>query len=336
MNRRKGSRARRLVADDYPAPAMDLETEPPPIGERTAPTRAPTGAGTIREVTSAGEERGDDFTSERHVYRPHRIGLPPIVPYLRAVWRRRQFTLELSRTNLRSSHFGTVFGQLWLVLNPLLLASVYFVLVEILRQHSGGTTFFAHLMAGLFAFYFFHNSVSQGAKSVVGGGRLILNTAFPRALLPLSSVLTAFFRFLPTLVVYAVMHVIAGLPVGPHLLWAIPIFAMIAVFASGVAMLFAALQVYFRDLSSFLPYFLRIWLYASPILYYVHEVPARFKPILAINPLFPLLASWSDVLNMGKQPSAGLLLWALGWALAAIVIGGLFFISREREFAVRL
>jgi ABC-type polysaccharide/polyol phosphate export systems, permease component len=67
---------------------------------------------------------------------------------VRGVWRRRQFTFELSRTTLRSSHFDTVFGQLWLVINPLLLAAVYFLLVEILRQRSGGAPFFAHLMAG--------------------------------------------------------------------------------------------------------------------------------------------------------------------------------------------
>ncbi len=281
--------------------------------------------------------REDEFTTERHVYEPHRIGLPPLRSYLRTAWRRREFALEMARTNLRSQHYNTVFGQLWLVLNPLLLATVYFILVEILRARgTGGLTFFAHLMAGLFAFYFFSSSVNQGAKSVVGGGRLILNTAFPRILLPLSSVVTALMRFLPTLAIYAVMHAVAGLPVGPHLLWAIPIFAMIVVFSSGVAMLFAAAHVYFRDLSSFLPYVTRIWLYASPVLYYVEQVPERFKPILAVNPLYPLLAAWSDVLNQGQQPNATFLVWGLAWALAALVVGGLFFISREREFAVRL
>ena len=315
---------------------MDLKTETAPTSEPEAPTTAPTAAGMVREAPEPRHSRDDEFSSERHVYRPHRVGLPPIGPYLRAVWKRRQFTFELSRTKLRSSHFNTVFGQLWLIINSLLLALVYFLLVEILRARSGGAVFFAHLMAGLFVFYFFSSSVTQGAKSVVGGGRLILNTAFPRTLLPLSSVVTAFMRFLPTLSILAVMHIVAGLPVGPHLLWAIPIFATIAIFASGVAMLFAAAQVYFRDLSSFLPYATRIWLYASPILYYAEEVPARFWPILAMNPLYPMLASWSDVINQGQQPSAGLMLWGLAWALVALVGGGLFFMSREREFAVRL
>ena len=194
---------------------------------------------------------------------------------MRELWRRREFARELARTNLRAQHFNTAFGQLWLVLNPLLLAAVYFVLVDILRAGSRGVDFFAHLMAGLFAYYFVSDSIRLAVKSVTGGGRLILNTAFPRALLPLSSVITAFMRFLPTLIVYIPVHIIAGLPVGPSLLWVFPLIFLLFVLASGAAMLVAALQVYFRDLKNFLPYVLRIWLYASPVLYYAKEVPER-------------------------------------------------------------
>ncbi len=286
--------------------------------------------------TLAARPRQDDEFAERHVYEPHRVGLPPIGSYVRQLWQRRQFALEMSRTTLRAQHFKSALGQLWLVLNPVLLTFIYFLLVNILRDGTRGTEFFAHLMAGLFAFNLVSNSVTQGAKSVVNGGRLILNTAFPRTLLPISAVMTAFIRFLPTMVVYAVVHVIADLPLGPHLLWLFPLLALLLVFASGVAMLVAALQVYFRDIKDFLPYVMRVWLYGSPILYYLSEVPERFRPIIDANPLTPMLAAWSDVLNRGLAPSAGLLAWGAAWAIGALVVGGLFFMSREREFAVRL
>jgi teichoic acid transport system permease protein len=284
----------------------------------------------------SGLTREDEFTGERHVYEPHAAGLPPLRSYARELWRRREFALELSRTRLRAQHFDTVFGQLWLLLNPLLLAGVYFVLVDILRPRSGGGVFFAHLMACLFAYYFVSNSMREGVRSVVKGGKLILNTAFPRALLPLSSVLNAFMRFVPTVVIYAPVHVLAGLPVGPHLLWVLPLVALLLVLASGLAMLVAALQVYFRDLSNFLPYLLRVWVYVSPILYYAREVPKRYEWILAINPLAPLLTAWSDVLNAGHAPSAGDVALGALWAFALFASGALFFVSREREFAVRL
>ena len=287
-------------------------------------------------VAEPQRTRPPDIPLEPQVYEPHRVGLPPLGTYLRDLWKRREFAVELARTNLRAQHYNTAFGQLWLILNPVFLGLVYFGLVEIIGRGNRGTDFLAHLMLGLFAFRLVSTSVGQGARSVVGGGRLILNIPFPRALLPLASVLTAFMRFLPTLIVYAIVHAVAGLPVGFHLLWALPILALLTIFAAGAAMVAATAQVYFRDVSNFLPYFTRIWLYSSPVLYYAEEVPSRFKPIVAANPLYPLLSSLSDVVNLGEAPSAGMLAWGAGWAIAAFVIGALFFISREREFAVRL
>lgn len=276
------------------------------------------------------------FTADVQVYEPHRAGLPPLGAYIGELWRRREFAFELARTNLRSQHFNTALGQLWLILNPLLLGLVYFMLVEIIGRGNRGIDFLAHLLLALFAFRLVSSSVSQGARSVVGGGRLILNSAFPRTLLPLSSVLTSFMLFLPTLAVYAIIHAMAGLPVTPQILWAIPIIAMLILLAAGIAMLVATVQVYFRDLTNFLPYAMRIWLYASPVLYFAYQVPPKFKPILAANPLYPLLTSLSDTVNLGREPRPMLMLWGLGWAVGLFVIGSLFFISREREFAVRL
>jgi teichoic acid transport system permease protein len=292
--------------------------------------------GTVPSAPPRRPARREDLNAERHVYEPHRIGLPPLGSYLREVWRRRQFAFEMSRTSLRAQHFQTAFGQLWLILNPLLLSLVYFILVDILRHGNHQPHFFAHLMAGLFLFHYFSGALNTAAKSVVGGGRLVLNTAFPRTLLPLSSVQTGFLRFLPTLGVYAVVHIASGLPIGPQLLWVIPIVAIMTVFTAGAAMLVAAAQVYFRDVSAFLPYLMRIWMYGTPILYFYDEVPEKFKWLIDLNPLTPLFTAWSDALNKGINPGAGFMLWGLAWAAGALVIGGLFFISREREFAVRL
>jgi teichoic acid transport system permease protein len=108
------------------------------------------------------------------------------------------------------------------------------------------------------------------------------------------------------------------------------------VLATGFAMLVAAGQVYFRDLKNFLNYALRIWLYGSPILYYSWEVPDRYQFLLLLNPVAPLLSAWSAVLDEGVAPAAGDLALGAAWALALFVGGALFFISRERDFAVRL
>lgn len=270
------------------------------------------------------------------VFTPQRLSLPRPSAYLRDLWDRRHFAYQLARTDLRTKNAGTFFGQLWLVINPLLLAAVYYLLVNIVRDRDRGADFLAHLVACLFAFQLVSTCVKQGSRAVIKSGKLILNTAFPRSLLPISSAMTAFVRFVPTMAVYAVVHVVVGLPVGPHLLWALPLMLMLGAFALGVSLFLSALQVYFRDLANFLPYLMRVWLYTSPILYYADEVPNDLGRVLAFNPLFSMLAAWSQVLNEGGAPDGAYLLQGALWAGGALVLGALFFVSREREFAVRL
>ena len=270
------------------------------------------------------------------MHEPYRAGLPSLRHYAGTLWTRRAFALELSRSELRAQHVNTLFGQLWLVINPLLLAIIYFVLIDILSGGDRGEDFFAHLLVGLFAFTFVQQSLLLGVKSVVSAGQLILNTAFPRALLPLSAVVTAFTRFLPTLVIYVPIHLAAGLPVRPALLWAVPLLGALIVLVTGLALAAATAQVYFRDLSGFLPYAVRGWLYASPVLYGAHEVPDRYATLLSLNPLWPLLTAWSDVFVAGRAPAGAELALVTGWAAAIFVAGALLFISREREFPVRL
>jgi len=139
-------------------------------------------------------------------------------------------------------------------------------------------------------------------------------------------------------VIYAGVHLIAGLPINLNLLWAIPLFGILILFTTGVSMLFATMQVYFRDTRAFLPYVLRIWLYLTPILWSASDIGRmgeRAQQIIRLNPLFDIIGAWSEALS-GGRPETVLVVQGAAWAIAALLVGGLVFISREREFAVRL
>ncbi len=66
----------------------------------------------------------------------------------------------------------------------------------------------------------------------------------------------------------------------------------------------ATAQVYFRDLTNFLPYFTRIWLYTSPILFYAEEVPEKLRPILILNPMYPFLTDAQRRRHRGKESTS--------------------------------
>ena len=255
--------------------------------------------------------------------------------YMRSLWSRRTFISEFSRSELREQNYGSVFGQLWLILNPLLLSAVYFLLIYVIGGSSDATRF-GHLTASLFLFYLIANSLTGGVKAITSGQRLIMNTSFPRVMLPISATVIALFKFIPTLVVFAIIHAIIGLPYSWQMLWVFPILLIALVMALGMAILISCINVYFRDISSMLPYLTRSLLYLSPILYEARKISPSIKQYEIVNPIFYLLDSWSRVMVHAEAPTLHGMLHAAIFAFAIFIVGTYFFLSRERDFAVRL
>lgn len=288
-------------------------------------------------MRKSGTKSATSAADEISVHEPFKAGLPNLPKYFRDIWLRREFALELSRANLRSQEASTFFGRMWLVINPLFLGTVYFILVSIISNgaHSG-TDYMAHLLGGLFAYQFFSQSMINGSRSVLGVGKLVINRSFPRLILPISSVLIALYRFLPSIVVYFAFHLTTKQPLSVNQLYAIPAFLMIFLFAIGVATLLATMQIYFRDLRSFLPYVSRILLYATPILYYADAIPENLEFLKYANPLFGMFGAWGEALVRGGVPETSLWISGLIWSLGTFFLGIFVFLSREREFAVRI
>lgn len=275
-----------------------------------------------------------------HRYEPHRAGLPNLSVYFRELWQRREFAIANSRAGMRAANTQTFFGQTWMIINPLLLALVYFLMVTVLARGGGDPgERLTRITAGIFVFYYFQGAVLSGASSVTGAGKMVINTSFPRLLLPIGAVRTGFYRYLPTVPVYLVIHLLAGQPFTWATVLVPPVFlALLSIFAVGMASFFAAAQVYFRDTASFLPYVMRLWLYISPIILSVEQLQSHVitRTLSPFNPLYALIGGYSQALRNGVVPSWDIWLLAVAWALGALALGSFYFLSRERDFAVRL
>jgi teichoic acid transport system permease protein len=82
---------------------------------------------------------------------------------------------------------------------------------------------------------------------------------------------------------------------------------------------------------------LRLWLYLSPVLWTVSQIDAKGLHFLIwVNPIGAILVAWSDCIIQGQVPGPDLFAAGAAWAVFLLIIGSLFFMSRERDFAVRL
>lgn len=272
------------------------------------------------------------------VYEATRTGLPPLRPYLRSLWASRALIWELTRAQIKAEHYDTFFGQVWLVLNPLLLALVYLLLRIVIRPlgHAEERNYLvAHLITGVFFFHWVMGMLNRGTRSILANSRFILNTAVPRAAFPIQTTLRELLDFLPSLVVLFALHALLRQPWGWALLWLPVLMAAMATFSLGLSFLCSALTVFFRDTANFMSYLTRIWFFATPIIFTVSEIPDHLYPWFRLNPLFTFFALLDELMR-AQPPSLGWSLGCLAWTTVAFVGGGLFFLAKEREFAVRL
>ena len=273
-----------------------------------------------------------------YVFEPHSVKVPPIRPYVRELWDRRRFVSTLARTEIQGKRSSTIAGQAWAVLDPLFQAGIYFLLIEILRGGAGGrgtAERMTLLISGIFLFTYTRRSLVDGARSVVGGRGLLLNSAFPRALLPISAVYRGLLELAPAGVVYLVIHVAAGQPIGMGVVFLPTLLILQTTLNLGAALLFAALTVYVRDVTQILGYVLRVLFFITPVLWPVSILPPATRTVMVFNPLFPVFAAYQEVVA-GGVPTTGQLAASLFWAVLFLVIGGGLFLSHERAFALHV
>jgi ABC-type polysaccharide/polyol phosphate export permease len=169
--------------------------------------------------------------------------------------------------------------------------------------------------------------------------RLIKKVYFPRIHLPLAVTFSTGFTWLIELsVLVVVLHLFGGFP----LPW-IPALAvamvLLALFATGLAMILAVVNVHFRDTKHFVAILLQMWMYLTPIIYPIElvEQAAREHPwvlvIYRLNPMEHFVLVFRNLLYDNRWPELSDSLWCVGVALATAAVGYLVFSRAERRFA---
>lgn len=263
--------------------------------------------------------------------------VPPIRPYLRSVWERRHLIWHLSRTGAKAVHYDTVLGRLWVVVDPILTAFTFYIIriVLIPNSRADAGAWIAHLIMAISFFSYFRRVFEGTARSIVSNQNMVLNCSAPRGVYPAMILTRAIYDFIPALAVYGLVHVSLGQPITPALVTLPIVFILLTLFGLGLGLALMPSVVFVRDMGEVLPHVARMWMYLSPIMFFVSEVPDKVAKFLVLNPLYPYFDALEH-LFWGHMPTVRSMVGCAVWALVASVVGITIFLRKEREFAVRL
>lgn len=262
---------------------------------------------------------------------------PPIPEYLRSVWARRHFIVELSRAREESMNAESRLGQFWQVLNPLLNVGVYFLIFGVLLAGSRATHYYiSWLIIGVFIFTYTQASVLNGAKSISGNLGIVRALSFPRALMPLSSVIEELFTLWTSLLI-CVVAVLIQTHKWPNWHWLLvaPAVLLQSMFGLGLAFMFARLNERIRDVAQLLPFLLRTWLYLSGIVIdftHYNRHKHAIALLMQINPgaVYPALVRSALLPGNAVKP----VIWWSGtlWAVGLLLFGFVYFWRAEARY----
>ena len=250
---------------------------------------------------------------------------------LRALYRYRELLRNLVAKELKLKYRGATIGVLWSLLNPLLTILVYTVAFKyVLRIPLENYPLF--LVIGLLHWNFFAASTLASADAIVGNAHLLKQILFPRAILPLATVLFQLAQFALAFVPFLLLY----LPLGGHfwagqLLYPLALLLQIA-FTLGVALGVSTLTVFFRDLKHLVEVLLLLLFWLTPIVYNFTLVPEEARLFFRLNPMVPFVIVYQDLFYLGEWPSLGnwgLMLW---WAVIALGVGYTLFRRMEWRF----
>lgn len=255
----------------------------------------------------------------------------------------RELLRNLTVRELKVRYKRSALGFLWTLLNPLLMMAIFTVIFT--RVFVSPVPWFPiYFLSGYLPFAFFQASAQVGTGSIIGNANLVKKVYFPRAVLPISVVLSQAVHLVLGLSVLLVAEtIIFKWDQRFDWWWYLPtlVFAVVilAVFTTGFTLLLAAANTYLRDIQEFMNVAFLLWFYVTPVVYAPWQLspdpaaPSKLELLIKLNPLYWFVALFRSALYEPQMPGLPTVLICVGWAVTMLVMGWLVFDKLAAQFA---
>ena len=272
---------------------------------------------------------------------------PPVIiearrPFLaldgRELWRYRYLVRLFVRRNFTAVYKQSILGPLWHIISPLLSTLVFTVVFgTIARIPTDGVPPVMFYLSGVVVWSLFSTTFMAVSQCLLQNAHIFSKVYFPRLAVPLadsiSKTITFCVQFALFLALYAwFLWQTPGLRPSPLLLAAPLLLFQTLLLAFGLGLLVATFTVKYRDLSYLLVFFMQLWMYATPVVYPLSQVPAQWRFLMYLNPMTPVVEGVRSGF-FGSGDSAGLVLWPGILMTVVLAAAGVMAFNRaERTF----
>lgn len=266
--------------------------------------------------------------------------LRTLFPYCHDLWRHRDLLRQFTVRTVEIRHKGSHLGLVWSVLNPLLMLGLYVFVFGFIFDGRFGvianetrTDYALGIFLGLTLFSFIGEVMAMAPTIIIANPNFVKKVVFPLEILPAAHVGAAGFHLLISLGLALISLLLFKGSLHAELLWLPIIIIPLVLLAMGITWLFAALGVFFRDITQFMQFLTMAIMYSSAVFFAADKIPAQIWMFLRFNPLLLAIelarntALWAQPMNYHH------LLYLYLFGLTTCYVGHKLFIKMKSAFA---
>jgi lipopolysaccharide transport system permease protein len=256
------------------------------------------------------------------------------------VWKFRHLLTVLAWRDISVRYKQTLVGILWAVIRPALTIAIFWIIGTALNISSHGNPRFILIAAATISWQLVSSSFSDAANSVINNANLVTKVYFPPIILPLSSILVSIFDFLISLTILLIIVMIGGFGIGVHML-ILPVFILLSIScALGSGLLFASLNVKYRDIRVIVPFMIQLGIYISPVafnsasVFESNSISYFVKLLYSLNPMVAIIDGFKWCFTFGNfELNMPWFLISVGFNIIILILGIIHFRTSEKYFA---
>ena len=265
---------------------------------------------------------------------------------LRELWDYRELIRNLVERDLKVRYKNSALGIAWSWLNPLLMMLVLTIVFTVLAARNSQPAYHVSVLIGILAWNFFSASVIGATGSIVNNAHLIKKVYFPRAVLPVSVVVSNMINFVIALPVFFALAWLSGVPLSGQAWLAVwlPVVVLVQViFTVGIGLILSTVNVFYRDAQIVMEVVMLAWFFLTPIVYPIDVVPETAallgtsldlrRLVFIANPMASIISAYRDVLYYGRFIGPDFFLRTMVTAIGVLIVGYAVFDRYARRFA---
>lgn len=242
------------------------------------------------------------------------------------------------RRNYATKYKQTILGPLWLILNPMITVLLYtFVFGNVAKLSTEGSPQFGFYLASNALWSYFSICLSQTSTTFTDNSAVFGKVYFPRLTMPIATVLTGLLDLVIQICMLLItigIYIVSGtkIELGTGILLVPLLIIEMALLGLGCGIIISALTTKYRDLAVVVTFGVQLWMYASPVVYSVSQIPEKYYRFYMLNPVAPVMSMWRHAF-LGTEVTP-YFYWGISWIVTLLVLfAGIILFSRiEKTF----